>query len=111
MGPTPLDHEDDAMTADQAGSGGSGGSASVSAGFGSCCEAMKDAIAGDDFEPLFTVGDDGVLYMAVGLVNMEEDGEEEEPGMIDHPVFHCPFCGTKLQTPDEVERKSGGPVS
>ncbi len=78
--------------------------------FGSCCEAMHDAIAGEDFEPLFTVGEDGILYMAVGLVTVEED-EQEEPGMIDHPVFFCPFCGTGLQTAEEVESKSGGDPS
>jgi len=75
--------------------------------FGSCCDAMRDAIAGEDFEPLFTVGDEGVLYMAVGLVSVEED-DQEEPGMIDHPVFFCPFCGAGVQTPDEVEKKTGG---
>jgi hypothetical protein len=26
--------------------------------------------------------------------------------MVDHPVFFCPFCGTKLQTPEEVDSKS-----
>jgi hypothetical protein len=41
--------------------------------------------------------------MSVGLIEMED----EEPGMIDHPVFFCPFCGTKLQTADEVRAKSG----
>ena len=27
--------------------------------------------------------------------------------MVDHPVFFCPFCGTKLQTPEEVRAKIG----
>jgi hypothetical protein len=73
--------------------------------FGSCCESLKDAMAGSEeaFEPLITVGDDGVLYMAVGLVEMDEN----EPGMADHPVFYCPFCGSKLQTPEEVDHKAG----
>jgi hypothetical protein len=25
--------------------------------------------------------------------------------MVDHPVFFCPFCGTKLQTPEEIDAK------
>jgi hypothetical protein len=70
--------------------------------FGSCCTELKEAIAGEDFEPLFTESPNGVLYMAVGLVELEED----EPGMVDHPMFFCPFCGTRLQTPDEVEAKA-----
>ena len=35
--------------------------------FGSCCAELKDAMAGEEFEPLITVGEDGVLYMTVGL--------------------------------------------
>lgn len=71
--------------------------------FGSCCEELKDAMSGEDFEPLLTVAEDGVLYMSVGLVDMEDD----EPGMVDHPVFFCPFCGTKVQSVDDVRAKTG----
>ena len=73
--------------------------------FGSCCTDLADVMSGEEFEPLITVGDDGILYMSVGLVQLE--GEEEEPGMVDHPVFFCPFCGKSLQTPDEVREKTG----
>jgi hypothetical protein len=69
--------------------------------FGSCCEDLKDALAGEEFEPLITVDDD-VLYMSVGLLEVDDDNE---PNMIDHPIFFCPFCGTKVQTPDEVDAK------
>jgi len=71
--------------------------------FGSCCEELKEALEGGDFEPLITVGPDTVIYMTVGLVDLEE----EEPGLVDHPMFFCPFCGTKLQTPEEVREKVG----
>jgi hypothetical protein len=71
--------------------------------FGSCCAQLKDAIDGADFEPLITVGEDGVLYMGLGMVEME-DGES---GMVDHPIFFCPFCGTRVQTPEEVDAKIG----
>lgn len=71
--------------------------------FGSCCEELKDAMSGEDFEPLITVAEDGVLYMSVGLVDMEDD----EPGMVDHPVFFCPFCGSKVQSVDDVRSKTG----
>jgi hypothetical protein len=71
--------------------------------FGSCCGELKEALAGEDFDPLITVGEeDGILYMSVGLIELEG----EEPGMVDHPLFFCPFCGTGLQTPDEVRAKS-----
>mgnify|MGYP001168579443 CR=1 FL=1 len=71
--------------------------------FGSCCAELKGTMSGTDFEPLITVGEGGILYMSVGLIEMDD----EEPGMIDHPVFFCPFCGTRLQTVEEVRAKSG----
>ncbi|MBA4172446.1 MAG: hypothetical protein C0511_07295 [Hyphomicrobium sp.] len=60
-------------------------------------------MSGEEFEPLITVSEDGILYMSVGLVDLEED----EPGMVDHPLFFCPFCGTKLQSVEDVRAKSG----
>jgi hypothetical protein len=74
------------------------------AGFGSCCEGLKDALTSEEFEPLFAVDEAGVLYMSVGLIDAEG---EEEPNMVDHPVYFCPFCGSKLQTEEEVEAKLG----
>jgi hypothetical protein len=74
------------------------------AGFGSCCEGLKDALTSEEFEPLFAIDEAGVLYMSVGLIDAEG---EEEPNMVDHPVYFCPFCGTKLQTEEEVEAKLG----
>ena len=80
-----------------------GPKAVVASKFGTCCTELKEAMAGEDFDPLITEGDDGVLYMAVGLIDLEE----EEPGLVDHPLFFCPFCGAKLQSVDEVRAKSG----
>ena len=79
------------------------GAGSGGQGFGSCCEELQEAMSGEEFEPLITVGDDGVLYMSVGMVELED----EEPGMVDHPVFFCPFCGSGLQTPEDVKAKIG----
>ena len=72
---------------------------------GSCCDALKEALEGDDFEALITVGPDEIIYITVGLVAHNED----EPALVDHPLFFCPFCGTKLQTPDEVKAKACPP--
>lgn len=75
---------------------------SAPAAFGTCCPELEGAISGADFEPLITVGPNDVLYMCVGLVELED---EDEPGMVDHPIFFCPFCGTKLQDRDEVQAR------
>jgi len=68
--------------------------------FGSCCESLKDAMQSEEFEPLIAEDDEGVLYMSVGMLNTDSD---DEPNMVDHPVFFCPFCGTKLQSPEEID--------
>jgi hypothetical protein len=78
--------------------------AEVGKPFGSCCVGLKDALEGGDFEPLITVESNEIIYMTVGLVNRQET---EPPTILDHPLFFCPFCGTKLQTPEEVEAKAG----
>jgi len=65
-------------------------------------EPPVDVLESEDFEPLIAEDEDGVLYMSIGLVDPEK---EEDPNMVDHPVFFCPFCGSKLQTPDEVDAK------
>ena len=70
--------------------------------FGDCCSHLKEAMSGADFEPLINVGEDGVLYLSVGLIDLEG----EEPGIVDHPLYFCPFCGTRLQTAEEVEAKA-----
>ena len=69
--------------------------------FGSCCDELNQVMSGEEFEPLITVGDDNILYMSVGLIDIDED----EPGMVDHPVFFCPFCGKEIQDADEVRDK------
>lgn len=76
---------------------------SAAHGFGSCCSELKEALAGADFDPLITVGDDGILYMTVGMIDLEED----EPALVDHPMFFCPFCGAKQQSPEEVKARIG----
>ncbi len=65
--------------------------------FGSCCATLKEVITAKEFSPLVEVGDDGVLYMSVGIV----DSDNDEDGMVDYPVFFCPFCGTQVQEPDD----------
>jgi len=48
------------------------------------------------------VGDNGVIYLTVGLVDAEDD---DGAALVDHPMFFCPFCGTRLQSRDEVKEK------
>ena len=66
--------------------------------FGTCCTELKEAMEATEFDPLITVGDDGVLMLAVGLVDLEDN----EQGIVDHPLYFCPFCGTKLQSEEDL---------
>jgi len=66
--------------------------------FGSCCGTLKELIHTKEFSPLIEVGEDGVLYMSVGIAEGEKEDDE---GMVDYPIFYCPFCGTQLQEQDE----------
>ena len=72
----------------------------MSGDFGSCCETLKESLTSKEFSPLIEVGDDGILYMSVGIVDGEK---EDDQNMVDYPVFYCPFCGTQLQEPDEAK--------
>jgi hypothetical protein len=76
--------------------------------FGTCCSELQGALKGEEFEPLVTVGKDGILYLTVGLIDLEDN--REDPALVDHPIFFCPFCGAKLQSPDDVKSKIGGAV-
>ena len=69
--------------------------------FGSCCNDMRDALQTPP-ESMFRVEDNGVLYLSVGYANTEQG-----IGWYDQAVFFCPFCGTSLQTREEIRRHSG----
>jgi hypothetical protein len=65
---------------------------------GTCCEDMRharDAVP----ESFLRIADNGVLYLTVGMA-MTDGG----PGYFDQAMFFCPFCGTHLQTREDVAR-------
>ena len=82
--------------------------------FGKCCQDLKEVLEAEDFDPLVYEAEDGVLYLSVGILDIDDgaeaasddDDDDEGSGFLDHPVYFCPFCGTKLQTVEEVEAKS-----
>jgi hypothetical protein len=66
--------------------------------FGTCCKDMKDALTLPAQKFLFVQEDTGVLYVTVGSVETDQGS-----GWFDQAVLFCPFCGTQLQTPDEIK--------
>ena len=72
--------------------------------FGTCCQLLEQAMQPDEgVQPLISIDESGVLMIGVGLVELEGD----EQGTFEHPLFFCPFCGSKLQTPEDVRAKTG----
>ena len=43
-----------------------------------------------------------MLYLTVGYVQTPEG-----PGWFDQALIFCPFCGTKLQDRDEIQKRTG----
>lgn len=64
-----------------------------------CCSALDAVLTAEEFEPCFTVDDDGVLCLTVGITDIEE----EEPTLVLEPIIFCPFCGTRLQSGGDGE--------
>ena len=69
-----------------------------------CCSALDAVLTADDYEPCFTVDDDGVLCLTVGITDIEED----EPTLVLEPIIFCPFCGTRLQAGDDEGKGAAG---
>ena len=59
-------------------------------------------MASDEFDTLIAVRDNNILFMSVGFAIEDTETEDEALLTVDHPVFYCPFCGTKLQDPEAV---------
>jgi hypothetical protein len=59
---------------------------------------MRDALSLPEQRFLFVQEGTGVLFLTVGGVKTDQG-----IGWFDQAVFFCPFCGTQLQTRDEIK--------
>jgi len=66
--------------------------------FGTCCKDMSEALTLPEQRFLFVREDTGVLYLTVGGVKTDQG-----MGWFDQAVLFCPFCGTQIQTRDEIK--------
>jgi hypothetical protein len=69
-----------------------------------CCSALDAVLSADEYEPCFTVDDDGVLCLTVGITDIDED----EPTLVLEPIIFCPFCGSRLQAGDGGDSAGSG---
>jgi hypothetical protein len=65
-----------------------------------CCKDLTDAMTGPS-NSFFRIEENGVLYLTVGYVQTT-DG----PGWFDQAVIFCPFCGTRLQDREAIQKSS-----
>ena len=68
--------------------------------FGDCCKDLRDAFEQPP-NSFFRV-DDEVLYLSIGYAQTDKG-----TGFFDQAVIFCPFCGSRLQTRDEIRKKAG----
>ncbi|MGB8645815.1 MAG: hypothetical protein WCF84_11305 [Anaerolineae bacterium] len=70
--------------------------------FGACCMDLRQAMIGVPHSFFHVEGE--ILYLTVGSAP-REDGQTD---WFEIPVFHCPFCGKKIQDRYTVERSLAG---
>jgi hypothetical protein len=68
---------------------------------GFCCEELEDAVSQDPADSLIE-HDSGLILLNLG--QREEDGET---GVVLATIRFCPFCGTEIQTDEDVEAALG----
>jgi hypothetical protein len=68
--------------------------------FGTCCEELNKAMTTPPQRFFFVSEETSRLMLTVGAVETEEG-----TGWFDSVVFFCPFCGTQLQTREEIKEK------
>jgi hypothetical protein len=68
--------------------------------FGSCCPDLFDAMHTPPNSFLRVEASD-VLFLTVGY-----DQTPQGTAWFDHAVVFCPFCGSQLQTREEIQKAS-----
>ncbi len=67
-----------------------------------CCEELAEAVSPDPTASLIE-HDSGLI-----LLNLGEREEEGETGVVLATIRFCPFCGTEIQTDEDIEAALGG---
>jgi hypothetical protein len=66
-----------------------------------CCEELEDAVSSDPEDALIE-HDSGLILLNLG--QREADGET---GVVLATIRFCPFCGTEIQTDEDIEAALG----
>ncbi|CAN5497936.1 hypothetical protein BH10PSE3_BH10PSE3_42590 [soil metagenome] len=68
---------------------------------GFCCEELEDAVSSDPADALIE-HESGLI-----LLNLGEREAEGETGVVLATIRFCPFCGTEIQTDEDIKAALG----
>jgi hypothetical protein len=68
---------------------------------GFCCEELEDAVS-QDADAALIEHDSGLI-----LLNLGQREENGETGTVLATIRFCPFCGTEIQTDEDIEAALG----
>ncbi len=71
--------------------------------FRSCCKDLNDAMTSPP-NSFLRVEENGVLYLTIGYAPTAQG-----TNWFDQTVLFCPFCGSQLQSRDEIRRIAASP--
>ena len=66
-----------------------------------CCEELEESVSSDP-EASLIEHDSGLI-----LLNLGHREEEGESGVVLATIRFCPFCGTEIQTDEDIEAALG----
>jgi hypothetical protein len=73
-----------------------------------CCQVLKHCLEFGDERAFHRVGGDTGPLMVRTQSSLYESRGGHERQFHEQAVIFCPFCGTQLQTPEDVERYMRG---
>jgi hypothetical protein len=73
-----------------------------------CCKVLKHCLEFGDDRTFHRVGDDTGPLMVRTMSSLYQARGDQDRQFHEQAVIFCPFCGTRLQTPEDVERYMRG---
>jgi hypothetical protein len=75
-----------------------------------CCKVLKHCLESGDDRTFHRAGGDIGPLMVRTMSSLYQARSGQERQVHEQAVIFCPFCGTQLQTPEDVERYMRGDI-
>jgi hypothetical protein len=73
-----------------------------------CCKVLKHCLEFGDNRTFHRIGGGSGPLMVRTMSSLYQAGDGQEKQYHEQAVIFCPFCGTHLQTPEDVEQYMRG---